>query len=72
VEKFFLGPLFAGQEVNIVDQQNICLTVALSKPDQHIVLDRVDEPLTREVHHLVDLSSVDRLLADRLHQVRLS
>jgi hypothetical protein len=40
------------------------------------VLDRVDElvdePLTREVHHLVDLSSVDRLLADRLHQVRLS
>ena len=76
MEKFFLGPLFAGQEVNIVDQQNICLTIALSKPDQHIVLDRVDElvgePLTREVHHLLDLSSFDRLLADRLHQVRLS
>jgi hypothetical protein len=62
--------------VNIVDQQNICLAIALSKPDQHILLDRVDEfvdePLTREVHHLLHLSTFDCLLADRLHQVRLS
>ena len=53
MEKFFLGTLFAGQELNIVDQQNICLTIALSKPDQPIMLDRVDElvdePLAREV-----------------------
>jgi hypothetical protein len=58
--------------MHVVDQQNTCLAIALSKPHQHIVLDRLDEPLTRQVHHLVGLSSVDRLLANRLHQVRLS
>ena len=43
VEEFFLGTFFAGQEVYIIDQENVCLAVALSKPDQHVMLDRVDE-----------------------------
>src|ERR1700757_1303871 len=76
MKKFLLGTLFSGQELNIVDQQNICLTIPFSKPDQHIVLDRVDEligePLAREGHHLLVSFSFNRLLADRLHQVRLS
>src|ERR1700732_3513087 len=76
MEKFFLGTLFAGQELNIVNEQNICLSITLPETDQLVALDGVDEfvrePLTREVHHFLRLFSFDRLLADRLHQVSLS
>src|SRR4029077_16793948 len=68
MEKFFLGTFFAGQKVNIVDQQDICLTIALPKSDKRVVLDRIDElidePFAREIHYLLGLSSFDRLLAD--------
>src|SRR5271156_1943876 len=57
VEELFLGTFFAGQEMYIIDQENIGLAVALSKSDQHIMLDRVDElvgeSFTGKVHHLL-------------------
>src|ERR1700722_8145226 len=76
MEKFFLRALFAGQELNIVDEQNVGLTITLPETDQLVALDGVDKlvrkPLAREVHHFLGLGAFNRLLADRLHQMRLS
>ncbi len=76
VEKFLLRALFAAEELNVVDQQQIGLPVAFAKFDQVIVLDGVDEfvdeKFARKVHHLRVFLFHPDVLPDRLHQVRLA
>ena len=43
VEEFFLNPLFASQELDVVDQQHVRLAVFLAELGQRVVLDGVDE-----------------------------
>ena len=76
VEKFFLRPFFAAEELDIIDQQKIGLAIALAEFDQGIVLNGVDElvneNLTREVHHFRGFLFVPNILTDRLHQMRFA
>ena len=76
VKKFFLRAFLAAEELNVVDQQKLSLTIAFAELNQIIVLNRVDkfidEELTRKVHHLGALLLRPDVLADRLHQVRLA
>src|ERR1700738_243118 len=76
VEKFFLRTFLPAQELNVVDQKQVGLAVTLSEFDQIIVLDRVDEfineQLAREIDHLGIFLFGHHVLANRLHQVRLS
>ncbi len=55
VEKFLLRTLLAAEEMDVVDQEQIGLAIALAEFDQVVVLDRVDElvdeKLAREIHH---------------------
>src|SRR5947207_2695199 len=39
VEKFLLRPLFSGEKLNVVDQDQVCLSVTFPEFDQGIVLD---------------------------------
>ena len=43
VKKFLLGTLLATEEMNVVNQEQVRLTIALAELDQVVVLDRVDE-----------------------------
>ena len=76
VEKFLLGALLAAEELDVVDQEQVRLAVALAEFDQVVVLDRVDEfvdeEFAREIHHLGVFLFAPDVLADRLHQVRLA
>src|SRR5436190_24065833 len=76
VEKFFLRALFAAEELDVVNQEQIGLPIAFAKFDEVVVLDGVDEfvdkKFARKVHDLgVFLFHSDEL-SDRLHQVRLA
>src|SRR5712691_11813696 len=76
VKKFFLRSLLAAKEMNVVNQEQIGLAVALAEFDQVVVLDGVDEfvdeQLARQIHHASVLAARAEVLADRLHQVRLA
>src|SRR6476620_2793504 len=76
VEKFLLRPLLPAEELNIVDQEQIRLPVTFAEFNQSVVLDGVDEfvdkKFTRQVHHPRRFLFRPDILADRLHQVRLS
>src|SRR5205807_7843841 len=55
MKKFLLRALFAGEKLNVVDQEQIGLAVTFAEFHQSIVLNRVDkfvnEELAREIHH---------------------
>ena len=76
VEKFFLRALLASEKLNVVDQKEICLAIALPEFHQIAVLDGidefVDEELAGEVHHLHVFVLSPDILTDRLHQMRLA
>ena len=76
VEEFLLRTLLAAEELDVVDQEQIGLAIALAEFDQVVVLDRVDElvdeKLAREIHHLRVFFLRADVLADRLHQMRLA
>jgi hypothetical protein len=76
VEKFLLRTVLARQELDVVDQQHVDLTVALAKLLQLAVLDRADvvvgELLRRDVENLEVLSVLLDEMPDRLHQVGLA
>src|SRR4051812_38789912 len=76
VKEFLLRTLFAAEELNVVDQEQVGLTITLPEFDQRTVLNRIDEIvneyLAREVHHFRALFLRPDVLADRLHQVRLA
>ena len=76
VKEFLLRSFFAGEKLNIIDQEQICLAVTLAEFDQRIVLNRVDEfvdeELAREIHDFRRLLSCPKILADRLHQMRFA
>src|SRR6266699_882715 len=71
VKKFLLRPLFAGEKLNIVDQEQIGLAVTFAEFHQSIVLNRVDkfvdEELAREIHHFGGFLLCPKILADGLH-----
>ena len=56
VEKFLLRTFLAAEKLNVVDQKQVGLAIALAEFDQVIVLNRidelVDEKLARKIHHL--------------------
>ena len=76
VKKFLLRPLLPAEELNIVDQEQIRLPVTFAEFHQSVVLDGVDEfvdkEFARQVHHPRRFLFRPDVLADRLHQVRLS
>ncbi len=76
VEEFLLDALLAGQELNIVDQEDIRLAIFAAEPDELIVLDRVDE-LVREflrgdVGDPRAFLVIDHMLANGVQQVRFA
>jgi len=76
VEEFLLGTFLAGEELDIVDEEEISLAIALAKFDEGIVLDGIDELvgefLRREIHHLATGAALGDLLADGLHEMGLA
>src|ERR1051326_703550 len=71
VKKFLLRAFFAAKKLNVVDQKQIGLAIALSELDQIAVLDRidefVDEKLARKINHLGVFLFSEHELSDRLH-----
>ena len=76
VKKVLLGTLLTTEKMNIVNQEEVSLTVALAELDQVVVLDRVDEfideQFAREIHHAGAFSARAKVLADRLHEMRFA
>src|SRR5436190_9349775 len=76
VKEFFLGPLFAPEKLDVVNQEEISLPITLPEFDQITVLDRVDElvdeQLTGDVEHLHVFPFRPDELADGLHEMGLA
>src|SRR5450432_3760681 len=76
VEKLFLRSLLTAEKLDVVDQEQVRLSIALPKFDQVVMLDRVDEFVDEEfagkVHDLRVFLLHPDVLTDRLHEVRLS
>ena len=76
VEELGLRPLLAGEELDVVHQQDVDVAVALAEAEHPLVLHRVDhlvhEALGRDVGQLQPGHAVEQVLADRVHQVRLA
>ena len=76
VKKFLLRSLFSAEKLDIINQKQVGLAVALTEFHQGIVLNSVDkfvdEQLARQIHHLRRFLFHPDILADGLHQVRLA
>src|SRR5437899_1802654 len=75
IEELLLRPLFAGGQVDVVEQQRGAAAVARAPPVYAVAVDRadqlIDEPLRRETRH--DRTTLLRQLeADRIQQVGLA
>ncbi len=76
VKKLFLGALFAGQELDVIDQQQIDIAEALTEAGHAVMLDAVDQL----IGELLAGNVADRkvgavllhLVPDGLHQVGLA
>src|SRR5688572_4668795 len=68
MEKFLLDPFFACQKLNVVDQQNISLSIFSTKTGQLVILDSVDvlvgKLFRRNVSHARVLSMPGYMLAN--------
>jgi hypothetical protein len=76
VEELLLRALFAGQELDVVDEQHVHVPVFVPERQHLGVLDRVDhlvhEPLGRHVRDARAGARAQRGVADGLQQVRLA
>ena len=76
VEEFLLDALLAGEELDVVDQEDIRLAVSSAEAHELAVLDRVDEFvgefLGREIRHARSLFVAPHVLADGVEQVRFA
>jgi len=76
MEEFLLRPLLSGDELNIIDQQEIDRPVACTEVGRVVVADRIDElvgeTLRREIgdHHAGEQAAT--LVTARVEQVRLA
>src|SRR5438477_12893215 len=75
VEKLLLRALLATKKLDVIDQKEFRLTIALAEFDQVIVLNRidelVDEQFAREIHHFGRFLFDPSVMPDGLHQMRL-
>jgi hypothetical protein len=73
VEELFLGTLLSGKKLDIINHQDIGLTVALAESHQGIVLNRIDELIgelfASEVNDACILFHRKDVVADRLKQM---
>ncbi len=76
MEELFLRRLFAGEKLNVVDQQHVDLAIAIAKLRRAIVLQRDDELvgelLARDVDDVGSEVVLNDAMADRVHEVGLS
>src|SRR5205823_2411385 len=76
VKKFLLRALLAAEKLNVVDQEEVCLSIAFAKLNQVVVLNCVDKfvdkKFARKVHDLCIFLFHPNVLTDRLHQVCLA
>jgi len=76
VEKLLLCPVLAGQELNVIHQQDVDVPVPFAKQQHLVVADTIDqlihEPLGGHVDQLGLGSFQQDIVADRVHQVRLT
>ena len=76
VKELFLRRLFAGQKLNVVDQQHVDLTVAIAKLRRAVVLQRdnelVGELFAGQVDDVGGEVILHNAVADRVHEVRLA
>ena len=76
VEELFLRSLFAGDELDIVDEQDIDASVALAEFLALLRADRIDELvgelLARGIHDALLWMARDHRVTDRVHEVCLS
>ena len=76
MEKFLLDPFFACQKLNVVDQQNISLSIFSTKTGQLVILDSVDvlvgKLFRRNVSHARVLSMPGYMLANGVQQMRFA
>ena len=76
VEELGLRALFAGEELNVVDQQHVDGAIALAEIEDAIVADGVDhlvhESLGRDVGQFQIAIVLKHVVPDRVHQVRLA
>ena len=75
VEELRLRAFLAGQELDVVDEQDVDAAIALAEVEDPIVADGIDhlvhEPLGRDVGELQRLEVIEHVMPDRVHQVRL-
>jgi len=73
VEEFLLRAVFAGEELDVVDEEDVDLAVAFAEPGEFAVLDGADvvvgELLGGDVENLEVLFVFLDEVADGLHQV---
>ena len=76
VEELGLRAFFAGEKLDVVDQQHVHRPIALAEIEHAIVADRVDhlvhESLGRDVGELQIAIVLQHVVPDRVHQVRLA
>jgi hypothetical protein len=76
VEELLLGLFFALEELDVVDQENVDVPVAIAELDRLVVLDRDDEFVGELLARHVDDVRIgiggDDAMTDRMHEVGLS
>ena len=76
VEEFLLNTLFAGEELDVVDKQDVGLAIFFPEPDELVILNGVDvfvgEFLRRQVSDARALLVTGDVLADCVQQVGLA
>ena len=76
VEELLLRTLLAGEELDVIDHQDIRLPVAPAEGNEGVVLDSVDELvgelLASEVNNLSPLFSGEHVMADGLEKMGLA
>src|SRR5438067_5127287 len=76
VKEFLLRPFLTRQKLNVVDKQEIRLTISFAELNQRVVLNGVDKFIdknfARKIHHARRLLFTPDILTDRLHQVGLA
>ena len=76
VEELLLGPFLVGDELDVVDEQEVDLPVTVAEVVDAALLDARDELvrelLARRVDDLLAREAHDHDVPDRVHQVRLA
>ena len=71
-----LRSFLPGEELDVIDEQDVDAAVALAEVEDAVVPYRVDhlvhEPLGRDVGQLERLEVIEHVVPDRMHEVRLA